>query len=55
MRFPNLAQAVQVTAYQAQQTLRGRALDAHASRFEGEAPASVEAIEGLSANTLKRQ
>ena len=43
----NLAQAVQVTAYQAQQTLRGRALDAHASRFEGEAPASVEAIEGL--------
>lgn len=43
----NLAQAVQVTAYQAQQTLRGRALDAHANRFEGEPPASVEAIEGL--------
>lgn len=43
----NLAQAVQVTAYQAQQTLRGRSLDAHASRFEGERPATVEAIEGF--------
>ncbi len=43
----NLAQAVQVTAYQLQQTLRGRALDAHAHRFEDEEPAKVEAIEGL--------
>ncbi|WP_289077437.1 RNA methyltransferase [uncultured Parasutterella sp.] len=43
----NLAQAVQVTAYQLQQTLRGGALDAHAHRFEDEEPAKVEAIEGL--------
>lgn len=43
----NLAQAVQVTAYQAQQTLRGRALDPHANRFEGEKPATVDAIEGF--------
>lgn len=43
----NLAQAVQVTAYQAQQTLRGHSVDAHADRFETDAPATVEAIEGL--------
>ena len=50
----NLAQAVQVTAYQAQQTLRGRALDAHANRFEGEPPQVLKPLKDCM-NISKRQ
>ena len=46
----NLAQAVQVTAYQLQQTLRGRSLDSHAHRFADESPAKIEAMEGFFAH-----
>jgi tRNA/rRNA methyltransferase len=40
----NLAQAVQVAAYELQMTLRGTALDAHANRFTQDRPATPQAI-----------
>lgn len=41
----NLAQAIQVVAYQLQITLRGNTLDPYALRFEEEVPAGPRAIE----------
>lgn len=43
----NLAQAVQVAAYQAQITLRGTGLDKHAHRFEDDPPAQAQSIAGF--------
>ncbi|MCD8339551.1 MAG: RNA methyltransferase [Burkholderiales bacterium] len=43
----NLAQAVQVTAYQAQMTLRGTGLTAACRMFESDPPATVESIEKM--------
>lgn len=43
----NLAQAVQVAAYQLQVTLRGSQLDAHAIRFDKDAPATHESLNGF--------
>lgn len=43
----NLAQAVQVTAYQLQQVLRGTEVAESAERFEIEETAPIEAVEGF--------
>ncbi len=46
----NLAQAVQVVAYQAQMTLRGTGLTAACRLFEKEEPATVDAMEKMYAH-----